>query len=84
VTYVQEIEESVRQDDAGPRAETPPPRDLKEKAPQGENASCGRRGAPGHARRTEDSSAGSERTARRNSSRLTVAVPRFMTTMPPA
>ena len=84
MTHVQEIEESVRQDDADLRAETPQPRDLPEDAPKGKDASGGRRGAPGHARRAGESSAGSVRTARRSSSRLTVAVPRFMTTMPPA
>ena len=81
---MQEIEKPIREDDARARAAAAQPDEqARESGERHDPAADGGEGRD-HAGRGGASRSASVRTARRSSSRLTVAVPRFMTTIPPA
>ena len=80
---VKQVEEAVGEDD--PRPGAGPAQPFEDAGQPVETKHPARvRPRPPHAGRGRPAGAGSAPTARRSSSRPTVAVPRFITTMPPA
>lgn len=81
---VQKIEEPVGENHPRARPAAAQALDETMQPGKGHDQAAAPCDARAHAGGNGTSMAGSERTARRSSSRLTVAVPRFITTIPPA